>query len=236
MAYGCLQKSKKLLVFDQDSEKLQGIPQAANFADVVEAPLVLLSVPISEIVAVCQKMAPLLRPGQIVVDTCSVKEKPIAEMLSHLPESAQILGTHPLFGPDSGKQGIEGLKIALCPVRIEPAVYALICDCLKSLGLVLVETSPQRHDQQIARSQAIFHLIAQTMKELQWCGQEVSTPGPEEFYCLLETVQHDTDQLFLDIEQDNSYAADCRAKFIRTITEIHEGLAVSSRKPSEPES
>lgn len=235
MAYSHLQKSKELLVFDQDPEKLQGVPQAVGFAAAVGAPLVLLNVPISEIAGVCQKMAPLLRQGQIVVDTCSVKEKPIAEMLSHLPESAQILGTHPLFGPDSGKQGIAGLKIALCPVRIEPAVYASICDCLKSFGLILVETSPQQHDQQIARSQAIFHLIAQTIKELQWRGQEVSTPGPEEFYCLLETVQHDTDQLFLDMEQDNPYAADCREKFIRTMTEIHEGLAGSSRKLSEPE-
>ena len=99
----------------------------------------------------------------------------------------------------------------------------------------MVETSPQQHDQQIAKSQAIFHLIAQTIKELQWRGQEVSTPGPEEFYGLLETVQHDTDQLFLDMEQDNSYAADCREKFIRTMTEIHESLAIASRKLSEPE-
>ncbi len=224
MAYGYLQKSKELLVFDRDPQKLQGLAQAATFANTVSAALIVLSVPTSEMAAVCKQMAPLLREGQIVVDTCSVKEKPIAEMLTHLPESVQLLGTHPLFGPDSGELGIEGLKIALCPVRIERAAYEWVCGCLKQLGLTLMETTPQEHDKQIARSQAIFHLIAQTIKELQWAGQAISTPGPEEFYRLIESVQHDTDQLFFDMERGNPYAADCRDQFIRAMTEIHEGL------------
>ena len=224
MASGYLQKNKELLVFDREPQRLQGLAQAATFADTVSAPLIVLSVPTSEMAAVCRQMAPLLRKGQIVVDTCSVKEKPIAEMLAHLPESVQLLGTHPLFGPDSGEQGIEGLKIALCPVRIERPAYEAVCDCLKQLGLTLMETTPQEHDRQIARSQAIFHLIAQTIKELRWVGQVISTPGPDEFYRLIESVQHDTDQLFLDMERGNPYAAGCRDQFIRAMSEIHEGL------------
>ncbi len=236
MAYGYLQKSKELLVFDRDPKKLQGLAQAATFANTVSAPLIVLSVPISEMAAVCKQMAPLLREGQIVVDTCSVKEKPIAEMLTHLPESVQLLGTHPLFGPDSGEQGIEGLKIALCPVRIERAAYEWVCGCLKQLGLTLMETTPQEHDRQIARSQAIFHLIAQTIKELQWAGQAISTPGPAEFYRLIESVQHDTDQLFFDMERGNPYAADCRDQFIRAMTEIHEGLLENLESHLAPKS
>jgi len=224
------------LVFDRDPQKLQGLAQAATFANTVSAPLIVLSVPTSEMAAVCKQMAPLLREGQIVVDTCSVKEKPIAEMLTHLPESVQLLGTHPLFGPDSGELGIEGLKIALCPVRIERAAYEWVCGCLKQLGLTLMETTPQQHDRQIARSQAIFHLIAQTIKELQWAGQAISTPGPEEFYRLIESVQHDTDQLFIDMERGNPYAADCRDQFIRAMTEIHEGLLENLESHLAPKS
>jgi prephenate dehydrogenase len=235
MASGYLQKSKELLVYDREPQRLQGLAQAATFADTVSAPLIVLSVPTSEMTAVCKQMAPLLREGQIVVDTCSVKEKPITEMLTHLPESVQLLGTHPLFGPDSGEQGIGGLKIALCPVRIERAAYEAVRDYLKRLGLMVMETTPQEHDRQIARSQAIFHLIAQTIKELQWAGQAISTPGPEGFYRLIESVQHDTDQLFFDMERGNPYAADCRDQFIRAMTKIHEDLLENLENRLAPE-
>ena len=35
-----------------------------------------------------------------------------------LPATASILGTHPMFGPDSARGGVAGLPMILCPVRI----------------------------------------------------------------------------------------------------------------------
>jgi prephenate dehydrogenase len=169
-------------------------------------------------------MAPFLRPGQLVVDTCSVKARPIQWMLQSLPDHVEILGTHPLFGPDSGKEGIGGLKIALCPVRIDSAKYLAICNFLRSLELVLLEVTPKDHDRQIALSQAVFHLIAQATGRLRWGVKPVSTPGPESFYRLVKTVQRDTDQLFLDMERENPYAAEVRQQFIGEILKIDEDL------------
>ena len=231
-----LQKGFSVKAYDGGYVSTIASVKMVDLDEILREEVIFIAVPIRRFEEVITEITPKLGDNQTVIDVCSVKSHPVEVMTRILPGSVGIIATHPLFGPDSGKQGIAGLKIALCPVRIEPAVYASICDCLKSFGLILVETSPQQHDQQIARSQAIFHLIAQTIKELQWRGQEVSTPGPEEFYCLLETVQHDTDQLFFDMEQDNPHAADCREKFIYTMTEIHKGLAVSSRKLSGPES
>ena len=34
-----------------------------------------------------------------------------------LPEKVEIIGTHPLFGPQSGRAGIAGMRVAFCPVR-----------------------------------------------------------------------------------------------------------------------
>ncbi|MFQ5928361.1 MAG: prephenate dehydrogenase/arogenate dehydrogenase family protein [Acidobacteriota bacterium] len=225
MVSGYLQRHKELLVYDCDAHKMQGLTQAATFEEVVSAELIILCVPISAVEETCKKMAPFLRKGQIVVDTCSVKRRPIQWMLAHLPEAVQILGTHPLFGPDSGKEGIAGLKIALCPVRIEPQVYELIRHYLEALQLVTVEPTPEEHDRQIAKGQAVFHLIAQAMKRLGWGGQAISTPGPEAFYRLVRTVQHDTDQLFRDMECENPYAARCRQRFIREVLSLDEELA-----------
>jgi len=176
-----------------------------------------------------------LREGQIVVDTCSVKKRPVEWMLAHFPESVQILGTHPLFGPDSGKQGIAGLKIALSPVRIERKTYAGIRNYLEELKLVIVETTPEEHDKQIAQSQAVFHLIAQVMKQLRWAAQAISTPGPEAFYRLVRTVQHDTDQLFLDMECENPYAAECRQRFVQEMLNLERELSGDTKNPPSSE-
>jgi len=224
MAYQYLRMSREIRVYDPDPAKMKNCPEAAAFADVVTADLIVLAVPISVVERVCRQMAPQLRPGQLVVDTCSVKQKPLEVMRRELPESVQILGTHPLFGPDSGKKGIAGMKIAVCPVRIDPPLYQSVLEYLKSLKLVVLETTPEEHDRQIARTQAVFHLIAQACKRLHWGGEDITTPGPETFFNLLATVQNDTDQLFLDLQRENSFAPTSRSEFIAEVIRLDEEL------------
>jgi prephenate dehydrogenase len=213
-----------LHVFDKNTERLGEIAEASSLDKVLGSQLIILAVPISAVRATCAEIAGRLQAGQIVVDTCSVKARPVSWMLEMLPESVDVLGTHPLFGPDSGKEGIAGLKIALCPVRIASEKYAAICGFLRSLELVLVEATPEEHDRQIALSQAVFHLIAQAMRRLDWGVQHISTPGPDSFYRLVKTVQRDTDQLFLDMECENPFAAECRRQFIDEIERIDAEL------------
>ena len=223
-----LSAKKQVSVYDSDLQKLDGLASAASFEQVMSSQLIILCVPISAMEQLCRKMATYLQPGQIVMDTCSVKQRPVEWMLTHLPEPVGILGTHPLFGPDSGKEGIAGLKIVLCPTRIDQEAYRQICHSLEALQLVIIETTPEEHDRQIAQSQAIFHLISEAMKRLEWGSQDISTPGPEAFYRLVKTVQHDTDQLFLDLERENPHTAHCRHEFIQKIVDLNEQLSANN--------
>lgn len=225
MVHEYLRRNKDVLVYDSDPQQTRSLADAAPFEKVVSAKLIILCVPISAVEKTCKDMAPYLKNAQIVVDTCSVKERPLRWMREHLPQFVEIVGAHPLFGPDSGKEGIAGLKIVLCPARVSEASYGLIREYLQSLQLVLIETSPEEHDRQIARSQAVFHLIAQAIKRLEWGGQAISTPGPETFYRLVKTVQHDTDQLFLDLERENPHAAQCRRQFIQEMIDLDTRLS-----------
>jgi len=229
MAYRYL-RSGTLRVTDADATRLQGIPEAASFEETAASDVILLAVPISAIPGVCERMAGQLRPGQMVVDTCSVKTKPVQWMLDRLPAHTQILGTHPLFGPDSGKDGIAGMKIAVCPVRVEEDSYSRILDFLRSLGLQVIETTPEEHDRQIAQTQAVFHLIAQTLKRLRWGTETITTPGPETFFSLITTVQHDTDQLFLDLQTENPFAEECRERFINELIQLHQDLGLKGAR------
>lgn len=212
-------------VFDRDPARLAGLADAATLEQVLKARYIILATPISAIEAVCRQISPALRTGQVIVDTCSVKQYPIDCMMARMPAGVQILGTHPLFGPDSGRDGIGGMKIAVCPVRIESANYDCVRTFLHGLGLEVIETTPQEHDRRLARTQAIFHLISQALKELDWRGQRLSTPGPAAFYRLAETVQNDTSELFRDMERQNRYAGASRRQFISKLVEIDELLS-----------
>ncbi|MFX9058099.1 prephenate dehydrogenase/arogenate dehydrogenase family protein, partial [Acinetobacter baumannii] len=92
--------------------------------------------------------APHLRPGALVVDVCSIKTRPLEILERALPPGVDLLGTHPLFGPESGRAGLAGLRIALCPVRGRRAGQAR--RFLRRLGLAVTVTTAAEHDRQMA--------------------------------------------------------------------------------------
>ena len=89
-----------------------------------------------------KQIAPLLKPGAIVADVCSVKVYPARWMQELLPPSVEILATHPMFGPDSAAKSVAGYKIVLCPERIAPERYRKIKRWLENKGVVTIETTP----------------------------------------------------------------------------------------------
>ncbi len=211
-------------VWTRDASKLAGLAGAASFAEAAASDLVILTVPISAMQETCRRLSPLLRPGQIVVDTCSVKVEPVQVMTSLLPAEVGVLGTHPLFGPDSGRDGIAGLKIVVSPVRIDPASYGRIRAFLASLGLQVIEATPEEHDRQVARTQAVFHLLAQALGRLGWGEDPIATPAPEAFFRQVRSLRNDSQQLFLDMQRRNPFAAEYRSLFVEELRRLDAEL------------
>ncbi len=217
-------RERRPRVWTRDVSNLAGLAGAASFEEAAACDVLVLTVAISAVEEICRRLAPLLHAGQMVVDTCSVKVDPLSVMTSLLPEDVQILGTHPLFGPDSAKNGIAGLKIVLCPVRVEPAAHDHVRRFLGSLGLQVIEATPEEHDRQIARTQAVFHLLAQALGRLGWGGEPIATPAPEAFFAQVSSLRNDSFQLFLDMQRRNPFAAECRERFLGELARLHTEL------------
>lgn len=60
-----------------------------------------------------------LNRGPLIVDVLSVKDYPRQILLDQLPIECDILCTHPMFGPDSGKNGWHGLNFVYERTRID---------------------------------------------------------------------------------------------------------------------
>ncbi|HEY2932019.1 MAG TPA: prephenate dehydrogenase/arogenate dehydrogenase family protein [Acidobacteriota bacterium] len=199
----------------------------STLEETVAADVLILSVPIRKVSKVCEQIAPLLRPGQLIIDTCSVKVRPLSSLMDRLPDFVDVLGSHPLFGPDSGKGGIRGLKIALCPVRGNR--IAPVRDYLQSIGLIVIETTPEEHDREMAETQAVFHLISRAIENAGLNRREISTPGPEKFFELLYSLQNDSLELFFDLESQNPFATAVRRRLIQALIDLDQEISEGGR-------
>ncbi|HXB76066.1 MAG TPA: prephenate dehydrogenase [Bradyrhizobium sp.] len=183
-----------------------------NVCDIARCDLVILAVPIGDLSSALREIRPHLRPGGIVVDVSSVKVRPIALMKAELPPFVDIVGTHPLFGPQSASHGIVGRKIALCPVRgsSAPRIAAFLRHALK---LAVYIVSPEEHDRQAAIVQGITHLVAKVLVRMEPLPTRLATASFDHLIRATEMVRYDAASVFLAIERENPYAAEVREQF-----------------------
>jgi prephenate dehydrogenase len=186
--------------------------RAATLEQAASAPIVVLSVPAQSLEQLLLALRGRICPDAMVLDVCSVKLKPLELMRRLLPPSCRIIGTHPLFGPQSGKDGIAGLPIALCPATDDLSaitnVRAFLSDTLQ---LRVVETSPDEHDRQMAYVQGLTHLLARALSELSLPETELRTVAYQRLLDMRANLHQDSDALFQTIEKENPYAAAARA-------------------------
>ncbi len=227
-AASILQRDFKVYVYDQRKVLNQKNVQIVSFDEVALKPVVVLCVPISAIEAVCQQLRPLLTKGQLVLDTCSVKEKPLQSMTRILPTSVEVLGTHPLFGPDSARLGISGFRIVLCQARCKR--IGKIRGYLQQLGLEVIRTTAVNHDREMAQSQALFHFLARGVSALQLNIGKLSTPGPARLFSEFREVQKDSLQLFQDLHRMNRHTRRLRRKLLQELIRIDNELSGNRSK------
>jgi prephenate dehydrogenase len=224
---GYLAEDFEVLVFNQ-TDKFAEIKKTgartASLKTVCQQKIVILCVPISALKQVLVEIGPLLKKDALVVDVCSVKVYPTQWMKQSLPETVSILATHPIFGPDSAADSLKDRKIFLSPVRIGKRQYQKIKTYLASKELVLIESTPEDHDEQIAISLALTHYIGRTLSEFGAAALKIDSEGYKRLLHILEVVEHDTWQLFYDMHRYNPYAPKKRAAFRQAMQNIDERL------------
>ena len=188
--------------------------------DLGECRALFLCVAISAVPSVLERISPHLRSGQLVADTCSVKLQPVAWMSEALPEGVQILGTHPMFGPDSLRNREGALPLVLSPVRVEGETYATWREHFHALGMDLYEMSPEEHDRQAAYTQGITHLIGRILADFGVPDSKIGTLGYRRLQQVMEQTCNDPYQLFLDLQHYNPYTPEMRSRFTESLSRV----------------
>ena len=209
---------------EKDSEIKNVGARAVTLEEACRQDIVIPCVPISAFKGFLKIIAPLINADALVVDVCSVKELPIRWMQEILPDTVSILATHPMFGPDSASETLAGCKICLCRVKLELNRYRRIRKYLSSRGIIVIEATGREHDEQIATSLALTHLIGRTLSESGATQLDIDTEGYKRLLHILEVVERDTWQLFTDMHHYNPHARNKRIEFMDVMRDISSRL------------
>ncbi|HMQ09276.1 MAG TPA: prephenate dehydrogenase/arogenate dehydrogenase family protein [Candidatus Nanoperiomorbaceae bacterium] len=185
----------------------------ADFDEVAACDYVVLSVPLDAYTETLERLATVIPPTSVLVDVCSVKERPIELIRHYLPEQP-LVATHPLFGPESASHSLQGMTMVMCPEVSAAEPYAKIKDFAEKLELSIVEMSTAEHDREMAVVQGLTFFIARTLDEMNIHSQRLSTPSFERLLHLAELEQHHSTELFRTIQQGNLYARSARRAFL----------------------
>lgn len=222
-----LSQDATVLVFDKKDLKkeIEAVgAKAVTLEEICDCPIIIPFVPISEFENVIKEISPIINKDALVIDICSVKEHPVEIMEKHLPSTVQILGTHPMFGPDSAKQTVMGTKIVLCKVRMENELYNNVKSYLEGHGIKTIEATPAEHDEQISHSLLLTHFIGRSLMDLGTTPLDIDTKGYRRLMKILQTVENDSWQLFEDMNKYNKYSSETRADFMKSLNTINDRI------------
>lgn len=214
-----------------DTKTIYEVPeyvQQTSLESAVSKDIVILSIPVQYLDAFWTENAALLNKnvqGKIF-DVCSVKVKPLQLAKKYLNSEIYYMGLHPLFGPMSTKGcGAKGQNIVVCPPeKPRPFDDKVVHFLSENLRLNVVKMTAQEHDEEMALVQGISHFIAHGLADLAPQTSTVATKGYNKMLEMYQMFSHDSQDLFITLENENPFAKPLRQKFINALQRIEKEL------------
>jgi prephenate dehydrogenase len=143
---------------------------------------IVICTPVDQIVKSATAVMPRCRPGAVLTDTGSVKTTIVSEIDKELSPGIAFVGGHPLAG--SEKQGVEFADADLFAERLvvlTPGPHTSriaverVADIWQRLGARVTCVSPRQHDEALARTSHVPHLVSSALasgltKEREWAA------------------------------------------------------------------
>ena len=211
-------------VLDQDSDP-------ATDAAVTQADIVMIAVPMDCAAAMVHTVAPRLRPDALLCDINSLKSDVCAAMRDH--GTSEAVGLHPMFGPSV--RSLRRQKVVSCPVRSGPLTTWLLEE-FGRMGLEIVHSDPETHDQMMAVIQVLVHFSTIVMGEaLRRSGTSVAdslqftSPIYRLELAFVGRLFTQNPDLYAEITMTNPYGAEVRRAFLDAARALDSSVSAGDR-------
>ncbi len=196
-----------------------------NLKDLTVCDAVIFAVPISEFEKVVSQYSHLIKKEQTLIDVLSVKSYPKKVFRNIIKnKNINILCTHPVFGPDSSKEGFKGLPMMIDDGMCENGESKFWKKYFKNKGLRIIEISCKEHDKLTARSQGLTHFIGRMLSDFDIKTSPIDTLGTRKLFEIKEQTCHDTWQLFYDLQHNNPYTKEMRMNLQKSFDTLFNKL------------
>ncbi|GBG65124.1 hypothetical protein CBR_g49487 [Chara braunii] len=170
-----------------------------------------------------------LRRNTLFVDMLSVKEFPKKLFLKLLPAEFDILCTHPMFGPESGKGSWNGLPLVYDKVRVREGKLRdkrveNFLQIFEKEGCQMVEMSCEEHDRYAASTQFITHTVGRVLGKFGLESTPINTKGYETLLNLVENTQGDSFDLYYGLFMYNINATEELERLERAFDSVKKQL------------
>ena len=186
---------------------------AKDLGDAYESDIIFFAVPIPAFESVVRAHKRYFRPHHLLVDVLSVKMHPALVFRRELRGlKTRALLTHPMFGPDSSKEGFSALPLIIDRGSATPAEVAYWKSYFRKKKLRVIELSPKEHDKLAANSQGLTHFIGRLLEKLGVKAGPIDSLGTKKLLEVEEQTCNDTWELFAGLQHYNPYTKRMRLR------------------------
>ncbi len=197
----------------------------SDLAEVYKSDTVFYAVPIEEFEKVIARHRKYFESRHLLIDVLSVKIHPAKVFTKYLNGTkTEAMLTHPMFGPDSSKEGFRGLPVIIDKFTASRSNYLFWKAFLKKKGLRIVEMSAKDHDKSVANSQGLSHFIGRLLDAYGLKSAPFDTVGVKKLLEVKEQTRNDTWQLFTNLQQYNPYTKNMRMKLGNKYNRLYNRL------------
>jgi prephenate dehydrogenase len=194
--------------------------------------VIIVAVPIHAFEEVIRDIGPLVPKEALICDIASLKDNQVRLMLEH--SQAEVIGTHPLFGPQT--DSLNGKLLFTCTARAKQWVE-WFCLFFEKKGIRLVEIAPKKHDHLMAYIQVLRHILllsfGHTLMRLGFdlkANLDISGPWFNMLIGSLTSQLQQSPELWADIALNNTTSKEVLDGLCKTVEEISQSVVSKDRK------
>ena len=196
-----------------------------SLEEIYKADYTFFAVPISVFENVIKKHKKFFNTRNILIDVLSVKIHPKKVFTRYLKNtSIQAMLTHPMFGPDSSKEGFTNLTMIIDKFRCTDETMQFWKEYFISKKLNVVEMSAEKHDRLAADSQGLTHFIGRLLEKVHFTPTPIDSLGSKKLHEVTEQTVNDTWQLFTDLQIYNPFTKRMRLKLGKAYNRLYNQL------------
>lgn len=151
-------------------------------------------------------------------------------MAKHFSDKVQIIGSHPLFGPDSVKESMQDHLMIITPYRISDTNLNQIKNFWEGFGIQIIEMTPDQQDRLMAWTLALTHFLGRSLNGLPLPETTVATQDYRNLIELMKKINRDTWELYEDMHRYNPYTVEMRNLLLESMAQMKEKLDKSQNK------